>query len=498
MADVSSTKPEWLRMVLSSMCCWDRTKALTDDDVATADVDVTVMQDGMVLKVDTFEGIHRLPSEQPHPGVWNWRHLESLPIFGVGQCNTDGVVYCLKQLRMQGFHRVVWVNMRVEPVVYLHGRSVSLKYRSSPQDNLETYEGKSGDEVNAVEATLCDECVAAAARNASSIPLLESVGLKWGENAEKPVALGGRAEVLSVVETFNGVRGIAGVPAVIDYQRVPVKDECAPSTDALDALVIIFRSHYLHEAAAAGGGAGASTSTSTSTAKAAFVCQCHMGRGRTTTAMVAFSILIKAATGWVAPDDAPPALPPADAPVGVDPGERNPKLGEFKGVLALCALLGDDAGAGDGSLGRRAKLLADECVDACSALTNLCTCIAVALAVGEKKLLEPSPDPDRPPEKRAERHFKNAADYQQRYASLIVFAAYALDVFSPRPGGEASAQSMGFGAWCTQRSAVVRALAEMLPERGAVAADDKATSGASAEKLKHERVKPKDSSAYAA
>ena len=96
MADVSSTKPEWLRMVLSSMCCWDRTKALTDDDVATADVDVTVMQDGMVLKVDTFEGIHRLPSEQPHPGVWNWRHLESLPIFGVGQCNTDGVVYCLK------------------------------------------------------------------------------------------------------------------------------------------------------------------------------------------------------------------------------------------------------------------------------------------------------------------------------------------------------------------------------------------------------------------
>ena len=120
----------------------------------------------MPMKADYFEGIHRLPSGEatPHADVWNWRRTaamaagtaQHLPVYGVGQCNLDGLLFCLRRLQVEGFERVCWCNMRLEPVVYIAGFSCSTKWRSQPQDNITYMEGISGHELEAVDARLRD------------------------------------------------------------------------------------------------------------------------------------------------------------------------------------------------------------------------------------------------------------------------------------------------------------------------------------------------------
>ena len=146
-------------------------------------------------------------------------------------------------------------------------------------------------------------------------------------------------------------------------------------------------------------------------------------------------------------------------------------------MFALCALLGDDVGAGDGSLGDAPA--ARRCVDACSALP-LHALLSRSRWV--KKLRRRQTRP--PPEKRAERHFKNAADYS---------SVRVADNASPPPSTcSRRARRRGDASrWVgvVLHAARSCALWQRCPRARWVAADDKATSGASP-KLKHE-VKPR-------
>lgn len=74
------------------------------------------------LKFDHFEAIYRLPVVID--GAPNFRHVKGdVPVYGTGQPTLDGYIGILNRLRDDGFNSVVWCNMRMEPVVYVNGRS---------------------------------------------------------------------------------------------------------------------------------------------------------------------------------------------------------------------------------------------------------------------------------------------------------------------------------------------------------------------------------------
>ena len=78
-----------------------------------------------VMKCDEFENIHLLKTERLHPQAWNFRRTDAaLPVFGSGQCHLDGIVYLAGHLKRElGFQKVLWFNMREEPVVFINGQA---------------------------------------------------------------------------------------------------------------------------------------------------------------------------------------------------------------------------------------------------------------------------------------------------------------------------------------------------------------------------------------
>jgi len=126
-----------------------------------------------------------------------------------------------------------------------------------------------------------------------------------------------------------------------------------------------------------------------------------MGRGRTTTGMVSACIMAKASRKF------------CDEATIHDP--RNRKRGEFLSILALLELIDRACGCS----GLQAKLLADQSIDACAHAQNM-----VEVIVGrENSATLAEPGAARSPEFWQSR----ARNYLERYAYIILFAAYTLE-----------------------------------------------------------------------
>lgn len=356
---------------------------------------------GLLMKCDEFENIHLLKTERPHPEVWNFRKTETadLPVYGSGQCHLDGLLYLAKDLKGKGYDKVLWFNMREEPVVFLDGQACAPRSAHNMNENVEHLTGIEGRELAAIEKRLRDDCVEAAA--GQTMPVFYQVGA--GDNVEKQlkVPLERSFPVFDAYDWLNKQEGVAQ----LTYSRVPIADETAPEEADFDQLV-----NELKTIACKGVSSGT-----------ALVFNCQMGRGRTTTGMVCGSILLLAARGWTAPPDAPKKLPEPTAQ------ERDRKRGEFASILELlrlvdgAALSSSAAAAGMKTEGRglNAKLLVDQCCDDCGHAQNMVEAIVQCTDAAGKA----EPGAARSPEfwKRRAQH------YLERYAYILLFAAYALE-----------------------------------------------------------------------
>jgi len=174
----------------------------------------------------------------------------------------------------------------------------------------------------------------------------------------------------------------------------------------------------------------------------ALVFNCQMGRGRTTTGMVCASILMHGARGWTPPADASQTLPAITAE------GRNLARGEFKCVLELLNLLEKVSTPSEtqsklahgfvlkhGHAGLHAKILVDQCIDACAHAQNMVEAIVACVTSAAKA----EPGTERSPEFW---HHRGTA-YLQRYMYLLIFAAYALE---EGPSG----YEVGFSTWNRQ------------------------------------------------
>merc|ERR1711904_517854 len=261
--------------------------------------------EGLLMKCDEFANIHLLKSERLHPEAWNFRKTDAdLPIYGSGQCHIDGIAFLAKHLKNEGYNKVLWFNMREEPVVFLAGQACAPRSQENMNENVDWLMSVERYELDAMEKRLLKDCIEFADQKES-----KTMGVFYqlasGANEEKQLPVTAKHS-FSVRGAYEWLKQQDGVPE-LTYSRVPIADETAPEEPDFDQLVMDLRGIACSELAK----------------DVALVFNCQMGRGRTTTGMVCGSILMLAARGWNPPDDAPARLP-------LPTEERNLKRGEFK------------------------------------------------------------------------------------------------------------------------------------------------------------------------
>ena len=71
----------------------------------------------------------------------NWRRVPGFPIFGVGQPTQQGFLKLAQRIPQE---KIVWFNLRQEPVAYINGQPVTPRKTKNPHGNLEV-QGKVSD-----------------------------------------------------------------------------------------------------------------------------------------------------------------------------------------------------------------------------------------------------------------------------------------------------------------------------------------------------------------
>jgi hypothetical protein len=334
--------------------------------------------EGKFLKLDYFPQVENRSLEEKLEGAPNFRQVKGTQIFGAAQPSVSGIRNVLDRAGAKD-KRVMWTNMREEPVLYINGRSVSLRDLKMPFENAHDFRGLSGKEIEATENRLKDEILAEAQKHPGRQVLLHGED-RDGKLSKEWVKLD-QGSVKTPREVYDQLRKEG---YKVDYERVPVTDEKAPEPKDLEALTQRI------------GGADDSTPQ---------IFNCHAGRGRTTTAMVVAQLIQDAGKPAKEGGHQPPfqRIPSVRKDIKE---QGNHERGEYKVILRTIRALDN---------GLESKSKTDQVLDRTQHMQNLRTEIA--------KLRDKSLDPTRD---LPSRQFagERGKDYLHRYHTLITFQQY--------------------------------------------------------------------------
>lgn len=356
-----------------------------------------------VLKFDHFENIHRLPKEIPAiEGSPNFRQVPGFLVFGTGQPTKSGFKASLETIcNKSGAKKVLWTNMRQEPVVYMNGQSFTPRLPDRMNENME-FPSMSGEDIEWLQ----DEFVSAVFKRIEEskenrfIPKEERGKVKYfrdtyaehpddRENIEYSVFLDNDESLV----TLSGMYGqLQQLGFNLTYARLPIVDEKAPSEKDFDEILEILRQE------------GPDT---------ACVFNCQMGKGRTTTGMILACLIKDILFGdqskiYFKEED---IVKPQDFPDEDEAAEERGRRGQFTIIFNLFKLIPD---------AKEGKAHLDHIIDLCgvppkgTGLQNLRECI---LWTQEKFNFEPK--------KKKPFWKKMSINFIERYFYLICFATYA-------------------------------------------------------------------------
>lgn len=389
-----------------------------------------------ILKSDHFPGCQNTRLTPLLDGAPNFRQVSGLPVYGVAIPTVSGLRTVLDLLgAAKSRRKVLWFNLREEPVLYINGRPFVVREADKPFANLE-YTGIDRDRVEDMEARLkADVLNEASIYNGAVMVAHEDDSFQVIEDWEAvtEVDVQTPAEVYSelIKEGYD-----------VDFLRVPITDEKAPKGDDFESL--ISRCWSPPEGAA-------------------LMFNCQMGRGRTTTGMTIGCLLhLRKIQGVLAP---PPSEPRPDLPpwfVGAPEHHQMPMsplartkaaINNDNEIIAPAATVdnqgmkqteNDEFKHGGYTVirsllralenGRAAKCSLDLVLDACAAMQNL----REAIASYRTRLFYESN------EIRRQSLLQVCLEYLERYYVLVEFAAY-LDDPGFDPGRPSS--HITFAAW---------------------------------------------------
>lgn len=199
------------------------------------------------------------PDELPH-----WRRVPGFPVYGVGQPSESGFPKIAEKVTKD---KLIWFNMRQEPVAYVGGQPVTPRKSPNPHDNLEI-PGKVEDMEKLEEAFVANLESRKCSEGNISI-------FRDKEDAENPMD---REEVKEPVklENLKSYKKILGELASgplegMTVVRVPILEERAKPEECFDTIIKLL--------------------VDENPAKTQCIFSSQLGRGRTTFGMVAACIV---------------------------------------------------------------------------------------------------------------------------------------------------------------------------------------------------------------
>jgi len=380
------------------------------------------------LKVDHFDKMHGLGEDCKLDGAPNFRQVAGFPIFGTGQPTKEGYKKVLEQVPKkldpttggdgETPLKVIWYNMRQEPVVYLDGVPFAPRHPDHMHENLlvpnpvPDLEYLQGHFTDMMKRRL-------QVSKASTLKIHKDASFTENpmerqdvEEALKVSKLSGLNEILS---------GMAKDFPTLVPLRVPVVEEQAPAEFCFDLLV---------------------ESLKNEPASTQCVFSCQMGRGRTTLGMIVACLIKEIQVSTELRKMADIQLVPQqtiddlimkkfNAPLRRKPDDDDPLIrGEFDVIKELLAT---EPSAAEG------KKKIDHVIDVCgpapkgNGLQNLRECI-----------IETKWKYDVAPEEKQVVWKQMILNFMERYFYLICFASYALNA---GPGGFQTT----FKAWMDER-----------------------------------------------
>mmetsp|Transcript_46161 Transcript_46161/g.75319 ORF Transcript_46161/g.75319 Transcript_46161/m.75319 type:complete len:514 (+) Transcript_46161:137-1678(+) len=363
-----------------------------DDVELDPESSVPVLGDN-VLKGDHFANIWKLP--MVFDGVPNFRKVDDMPVYGVGQATETGIKAVAEYiLNGESKHsRILWFNMRNEPICFINNKPHSPRKKGHLNDNIEN-PGISVYDLEEMEKRLAIDVLEGAEGQ-------QGIFLMYNQNKDMTNVASWEHVAPETVKTLREIYDTLQKDGyALDYVRNPILDEKAPDDSVIDETCRLLEDVE---------------------PDTALVFNCQMGRGRTTTGMV-LACLIWRAVNQKEPEGVAPE-PDLDNP--------NYNIAEFKTVLELVEYLGHD-------FGLKMKQQVDECCDACFHMQNLRTAIEECKVEAEKS----AGGEGRP----ASFWIHRGINYLERYFMLIAVSAYltraveAGEKFSSKP----------FSAWMAE------------------------------------------------
>jgi len=165
----------------------------------------------------------------------NWRRAPGFPVFGVGQPTEAGITKVAEKVPRgeSGENKVIWFNMRQEPVAYVGGQPVTPRMTKNPHNNIDI-PGKVSD-MDALEQKLV-ETLEGRKCGEGKIEIFRDK-----EDADNPKD---REEIkesvqLENLKAFSGLLGglTEGSIKGLDVVRVPVLEEKALPEEIFDIIV---------------------------------------------------------------------------------------------------------------------------------------------------------------------------------------------------------------------------------------------------------------------
>ncbi|KAL7112367.1 hypothetical protein ACP275_04G000100 [Erythranthe tilingii] len=345
--------------------------------------DGSVLGKKTILKSDHFPGCHNKRLVPHVDGAPNYRKANSLPVHGVAIPTTDGIRNVLKHIgaHMNGEQiRVLWINLREEPVVYINSRPFVLRDVEQPFSNLE-YTGINRVRVEQMEDRLKEDILIEAARYGNKILVTDELPDGQMVDQWEPVSHDSVKTPLEVYEELTH-------HYLVDYERVPVTDEKSPKEQDFDILV-----HKISKA----------------NVRTEIIFNCQMGRGRTTTGMVIATLIYihRIGASGIPRTSSMGKISDCSSSITFDlpNSEESIRRGEYSVIRSLIRVL-------EG--GVEGKRQVDKVIDKCASMQNL----REAIASYRSSILCQADEMKR------EASLSFFVEYLERYYFLICFAVY--------------------------------------------------------------------------
>ncbi|KAL0953290.1 hypothetical protein HGRIS_004539 [Hohenbuehelia grisea] len=227
---------------------------------------------GIILRESTLLKSDQWLSESHHVehavrGAINFRQVPDTNIYALGQPTIDAIDEVVARVRENHpqAHRIVWITLREEPIVYVNGEPYCLRREGFSLRNMKDYGGISASRLEVLEERLRDDVVSE----------LNAFGGKLLLHTERPdgsvVPIWDDVQLEDIVvlkDLMASRRAATGVD--LHYRRIPITAERPPDFADLSELIDLVANESMDTP---------------------IVLNCQLGRGRSTLASIILHLI---------------------------------------------------------------------------------------------------------------------------------------------------------------------------------------------------------------